>query len=587
MSVPEGVVCEVEAIMASAMPLNTKTDHILHVLTAAGLAHRQKLKPRAFLIHPENRAQSMLSFHDVWMKGASMSMVGFNAKLVEGNTIAFAMSTDPSRRAMQIEKNKALIEQSSGHLAPINGQEGYLTIGGSHTVAYLRCIEAGLSGPAGESTTHPKSDAIWSAISEGWTWVTISSSVEEAIPLLPSFLQSSLNSTNSIQKSITELETAMLLATSFGRGMTMRQAIQHASAADVRCRSSIPAIATFVQRFAGHAGTFPILHFLSNFSKVHGRSVQIGEDMMSLIAGMDFKNPSNMFPMVRTAIWTTLLGCPSASIKDGIARNIVKSDIEKLRSASVIAKTIETESLLLDSWSLHQKQPSQHMDNCFGHLCIRRILHVLNKAPSASIENKTYESLGAIVACFAKEVHEPPSQQKASSASASTDKVMDLISAKPHRVAMLQNSHMSLYTNTKDHGALVFQLVDIQDDGATMRHQGLHDKLIEVHVPLDALKKWRSTKTPMPKACDVAMQSRCLPQSHLAFQEEHQRAMVIVALHAAYEKHACGHASIAFGQHPPSLFTSCPCKKKAIRLVPMGTIAKHKGKEPTKAIHIN
>lgn len=142
------------------------------------------------------------------------------------------------------------------------------------------------------------------------------------------------------------------------------------------------------------------------------------------------------------------------------------------------------------------------------------------------------------------------------------------------------------YTNTKDHGALVFQLVDIQDHGATMRHQGLHDKLIEVSVPLDALKKWRGTKSPMPKACDLAMQSRCMPEAHPAFQEEHQRAMVVVALHAAYEKHACN-ASIAFGQHPSSLFTSCSCKKKAIRLLPMGTIAKHKGKEPTKAIHIN
>ena len=124
MAVPEGVVCEVEAIMASTLPLNTKTDHILHVLMDAGLAHHQKLQPRSCLIHPENRAQSMLSFHDVWMEGASMSMVGFNQKLVDGNTIAFAMSTDPSRRATQIEKNKALIEQSGGHLAPINGQEG-------------------------------------------------------------------------------------------------------------------------------------------------------------------------------------------------------------------------------------------------------------------------------------------------------------------------------------------------------------------------------------------------------------------------------------------------------------------------------
>ena len=37
---------------------------------------------------------------------------------------------------------------------------------------------------------------------------------------------------------------------------------------------------------------------------------------------------------------------------------------------------------------------------------------------------------------------------------------------------------------------------------------------------------------------------------------------------------ACG---LAFGQFPPTLFTQGHCKKKAIRLVPMGTIAKHKG----------
>ena len=172
---------------------------------------------------------------------------------------------------------------------------------------------------------------------------------------------------------------------------------------------------------------------------------------------MGFKNPSNMSPMVRTAIWTTLLACPSASTKDGMARNIVKTDIEKLRSSSVIAKTIEVEALLLDSWSLHQKQPSHHMDNCFGRLCIRCMVHVLNKGPSATIENKTYESLAAIVACFAKEVHEPPSQ-KASSASASTDKVVDLISAKPHHVAMLQNSHMNLNGMPHDLQACLFAI---------------------------------------------------------------------------------------------------------------------------------
>ena len=35
----------------------------------------------------------------------------------------------------------------------------------------------------------------------------------------------------------------------------------------------------------------------------------------------------------------------------------------------------------------------------------------------------------------------------------------------------------------------------------------------------------------MPKACDLTMQTRCVAETHHAFEEEYQRAQVIVAMH--------------------------------------------------------
>ncbi|CAE7441057.1 unnamed protein product [Symbiodinium sp. CCMP2592] len=543
MAVPQSIVFEVQTIMDGEMPLNSKTEAVLAVLEHAGLASKQRLLPRHLLIHPDNRSQSMLS---VWSKGLAMSMVGFNVKLVEGTTIAFAMSTEPEKRAMQLAKNKALIDNAKGHLAPMTG---YLTIGGSHTVAYLRCIENGVTGPSAESSTHPKSDAIWRAISEGWTWVTISSAVEDAIPILPSFLQSSLNSANSIQKSISELEVAMLLATCFGKGMTLAQAVKHAGAADVRCRSSISAIATFVQKFSGHAGTCPILHFLSNFSKVHSSSMLLGEDMMTQIATMDFKSSTNMYPVTRAAIWLTLLACPKNHERDGFARNLIRSDIERLRQAACLPMTTKAEQMLQDAWGIHQSIhegqgkhiDGHHVDNCFGRLCIRTILHLCNKAKTGSRECREFASLEVIVEAFSTELYKDSPASGAEASKSDEKPMVDVLSAKPHVVALLQNAHMTMggkYTNSKEHGSMVFILQSVSDDGACMRHTPFFGDSIDIRTSAG-----------------------------------HGDSGI---LHVVHKKHSST-SSLALGQFPSSLMTMVTCKKKAgIKLTPMGNISKHK-----------
>ncbi|CAE7725702.1 unnamed protein product [Symbiodinium sp. CCMP2592] len=415
-----------KAIMEGDMPLNSKTEAILAVLEHAGLASKQRLLPRHPLIHPVNRSQSMLSYHDVWSKGQAMSLVGFNVKVVEGTTIAFAISTEPEKRAMQLAKNKALIENAKGHLAPMTGSEGFLTIGGSYTVAYLRCIENGVAGPSAESSTHPKSDAIWRAISDGWTWVTTSSAVE----------------------------VAMLLATCFGKGMTLAQAVKHAEAADVRCRPSISAIATFVQKFSGHAGTFPILHFLSNFSKVHSSSMLLGEDMMTQIATMDFKSSTNMH---------------------GFARNLIRSDIERLRmhGASINSSMkAKASTLTAITWTI-----------ALG-LCIRTILHLCNKAKTGSKECKEFASLEAIVEAFSTELSKDSPASGAEASKSDEKPMVDVLSAKPHVVALLQNAHMTMgshsYTNSKEDGSMASILQSVSDDGACMRHTPFFGDSIDI-----------------------------------------------------------------------------------------------------------
>ena len=184
----------------------------------------------------------MLSFYDVWSKGKAMLSVGLQKKLLHGS-IAMEVSKKSTKRSDQIAKNQQLVKDSQGHLAPVSGQErflasfcfsisqklllflmllgktlfgssaGFLSLSSSHTVAFLRAMEAGVPGPDGHQAEVPKADASWQCIDQGWLWVVISSVVEEAIPQLATWLQLGMNSSNSIGKPQTELELAATIAT--------------------------------------------------------------------------------------------------------------------------------------------------------------------------------------------------------------------------------------------------------------------------------------------------------------------------------------------------------------------------------------
>ena len=122
--VPEKVVHEVESVMASAAPVNSKVDTIVQLLRTLGLGHDQVLTPAQILVHPENRGKSMVSFHDVWSKGTQMCSVGFQKRLLDGQTICTQLATAETKRIAQVQANRQLVSEAKGHLAPVSGQEG-------------------------------------------------------------------------------------------------------------------------------------------------------------------------------------------------------------------------------------------------------------------------------------------------------------------------------------------------------------------------------------------------------------------------------------------------------------------------------
>ena len=122
--VPEKVVHEVESVMASAAPVNSKVDTIVQLLRTHGFAHDQVLTPAQILVHPENRGKSMVSFHDVWSKGTQMCSVGFQKRLLDGQTICTQLATAETKRIAQVQANRQLVSEAKGHLAPVSGQEG-------------------------------------------------------------------------------------------------------------------------------------------------------------------------------------------------------------------------------------------------------------------------------------------------------------------------------------------------------------------------------------------------------------------------------------------------------------------------------
>ena len=135
--------------------------------------------------------------------------------------------------------NQDLIKKSGGSIPPLGSNIMGYSIGSSHTTVFMRqmlhkspCNIAGMADPAGKldadrlATGKP---AFQAALQHGWTWKVDHWQLEEAVPKVLDFIQTSLNIEAKGERTEVEVVTSMWADASAmedGGGVDWKQVIE-------------------------------------------------------------------------------------------------------------------------------------------------------------------------------------------------------------------------------------------------------------------------------------------------------------------------------------------------------------------------
>ena len=498
----------------------------------------ESVHPRFFLTHKYNRGGLMLSPHNAHRNAEKLYLSRAADKTQLINAVCFELPPSGATRDMHVEANKKLIDRSNGFLAPLTGDERYVTVGCGHTVAFCKNAAIGGKTPSfdlqDDSGNIDKNkigqhEVFASMVNEGWNWQVINSKVDVDYPEFAKVAQKTLNISNHIASEMSELETAKILADSAAdRGFTELEdwkslAVANVRALSVPCAGYANHILNFVQYYAGGENA-PLIHFLDDIAKQFHCNVNLGETFWYTISQTMFYDQTKQFPLLRVAFALTNL--TSDKVEDGISRLLVKTDFTRLATKAAAAEADETEQILQDGLDIVDKVSSRDMAmQALGQFFVRVVLKVTKKEKMA--RDPTQRSMDEIKAMFlndlskivgktieysrwnTKDVQVQQPEAAAATAASSTSAAPMIASLEDHaNAAWVAEQHgfsIGQYVLKKGTPATdpesVFVVFAVIDQQVTLKQVcTYHGQLAEVTVDLRALlKEWATTKTDLPR----------------------------------------------------------------------------------------
>eukprot|EP00438_Fugacium_kawagutii_P008080 Skav207896 [mRNA] locus=scaffold2233:84599:87309:+ [translate_table: standard] len=303
---------EMDQLLKSSAPVNSKLEQVIKLLTSKGLAYEVVLKPEDLLCHPANRGGAMVNGFDAWAKGSSVLATGLKPSLLPPNS--FCMEIDPAKREAQFQANQQMCAKAENLLGTVLGTERFLTLGTSHFVMYCRALQQGVPGPEGERAQPPPEMS--ALLTSGWKWVAIAAVVESTFPGFPSWCQATLNSVNSTNKVVGEFEAMLQICAYLKEGQCMDTAVDLVKAAAPACMK-------------------------------FGPTLLLGQDSMALLSYFDFKVEGNSLLFTRFALLSAML--TSKKHADGYQKVVFKNDFDRM-SRALKQQTVQMEQVLKDAW---------------------------------------------------------------------------------------------------------------------------------------------------------------------------------------------------------------------------------------------
>ena len=167
--------------------------------------------------------------------------------------------------------------------------------------------------------------------------------------------------------------------------------------------SYIETVSTYVCEFGG-GQNFGLIYLLDQISKMFGSQLFLGEEFLTAITFIDFKDAESRYPFLRAALWACQLH--SARHSDSISRLLSKTDVERLKTSSAKQTVKSAEQLLKMSWDMLEKLGWLNDKKGVGLLTrfmIRVALFVCNKSGKGR-EAHVYENLADIHSAFSQEL---------------------------------------------------------------------------------------------------------------------------------------------------------------------------------------
>ena len=418
------LVAEIQAIIDDArdgkIPPNTAYEDICERLIEKQVVTEEVLTCDKVACHPSNRSGMGLNGYNVHRNGAEVDRVGVDFKELN-KAAAFQICPIEPKKSEQLNWNRELAKSSKGLLAPLTGRETCMSVGTGHWTAWCRAILAGCKTPIKHvadkdgflvSERFRKRDSrMAKVLTVGWTWRFFPWQAEVAWNLLPDLAQRALNASHGVSSRSTELEVMCSVAEFCSEGASgdeqrnLADIVESISLAAPPCMPYITSVGRLARLCSGGKEA-PFLRFMDRFAKQFGENKALGEEFVTAIADFEFSKTEKIIHMRVSMIVTNLV---AEKVVDGIARLLVKSDVDKLKSKALVEQTSANESRIRTAWTIGMNAVNSGMigedafDGIIGQFMVRSILTFLGKQKMGP-EKREFKDLDEVRVEFIKAI---------------------------------------------------------------------------------------------------------------------------------------------------------------------------------------
>ena len=232
----------------------------------------------------------------------------------------------------QVNVNQKWAAASNGMMAPVTGEERFISLAASHTYAAFRAADVGCKTPYKDiqdkggnmdKALLSNDNNMATMFDQGVEVFVMPYWLEQDVPAWPALVQRAHNAHHGIQSVVNEIEAAAGMVEDVMMQASddpdWKAALHAIEATEPPCAPYLGAVLKLVQvHGGGHKKGFPLIVFASEFAQVFGIKLLLGEEFCTALAEAEDKNATQDLSHLKIACWLCQMASTEKKQKMGL-----------------------------------------------------------------------------------------------------------------------------------------------------------------------------------------------------------------------------------------------------------------------------